>query len=132
MGKNTPMKNVSFHPIEAQQLHQHSSSRYGNLQSTSLQGPAASPVLFIPIWDLTIHLPSRPSGLTSTPSSFDTPPTDMGSHNPPPFETQRPYQHSFLSPIDVGPHSLPDQKTNNMQTYSNFRFSKKPNTTFIV
>ena len=31
---------------------------------------------------------------------------DVGSHNPPPFEAQRPRWHSFPSPIDVGPTNL--------------------------
>ena len=30
-------------------------------------------------------------------------PTNVGHHNPPPFEVQRPRWHSFLPPIDVGP-----------------------------
>ena len=34
--------------------------------------------------------------------SFSSP-TDVGSHNPPPSEPQRPRWHSFPSPIDVKP-----------------------------
>ena len=31
--------------------------------------------------------------------------TDVGSHNPPPFEAQRPRWHLFPSPIDVRSHT---------------------------
>ena len=34
-------------------------------------------------------------------------PTDVGSHNPPPFEAQRSCWHLFPSPIDVGPLNPP-------------------------
>ena len=37
---------------------------------------------------------------------FSTP-TNVGSHNPPPFEAQCPRWHSFLTPIDVGSHNPP-------------------------
>ena len=38
--------------------------------------------------------------------SFSSP-TDVGSHNSPPFGAQRPRWHSFPSPIDVGPPNSP-------------------------
>ena len=38
--------------------------------------------------------------------SFSSP-TDVGSHNPPPFGAQRPRWYSFPSSIDVGPQSTP-------------------------
>ena len=34
-------------------------------------------------------------------------PTNVGHHNPPPFEAQRPRWHSFLPPIDVEPPPNP-------------------------
>ena len=34
-------------------------------------------------------------------------PTDVWSHNSPPFEAQRPHWHSFSFPIDVGPPNPP-------------------------
>ena len=67
------------------------SNRCGTPQSTPFRGPAS----------LLAHR------LMSTPLWGSASPTNVGSHNPPPFGAQRPRWHLFPSLINVGPLNLP-------------------------